>query len=210
MGGHDPYSSSKGAAEIAIGAYRRSFFKRGARVASVRAGNVLGGGDWAADRLIPDIVRAMLAGKQPVIRFPNSVRPWQHVMDALSGYMLLAQRLLAGGEDFADGWNFGPSEEEARSVAWIVEKMLALYGAGGWRLSADPQPHEATLLKLDCSKSRAALGWRPRLDLQTALAKVVEWHSQVAAGADARAVTMAQLDQFSAAAGATSGHVEWA
>ncbi|HEY1142780.1 MAG TPA: CDP-glucose 4,6-dehydratase [Sphingomicrobium sp.] len=210
MGGHDPYSSSKGAAEIVISAYRRSFFERGAGLASVRAGNVIGGGDWAADRLIPDIIRAMLAGERPLIRSPNSIRPWQHVMEALSGYMLIAERLLEGREEFASGWNFGPADEDARPVAWIVEKMLELYGAEGWDQPSGAQPHEATLLKLDCSKARASLGWRPRLNLEAALAKVVEWHSAVANGADAREVTINQLDQYSALAGASVGQVEWA
>lgn len=210
MGGHDPYSSSKGAAEIVISAYRRSFFERGAGLASVRAGNVIGGGDWAADRLIPDIIRAMLAGERPLIRSPNSIRPWQHVMEALSGYMLIAERLLEGREEFASGWNFGPADEDARPVAWIVEKMLELYGAEGWDQPSGAQPHEATLLKLDCSKARASLGWRPRLNLEAALTKVVEWHSAVANGADAREVTINQLDQYSALAGASVGQVEWA
>ena len=197
MGGHDPYSSSKGAAELVISAYRRSFFETGARIASVRAGNVIGGGDWATDRLIPDIVRAMLAGERPLIRNPNSVRPWQHVMEALGGYLLIAERLLEGRDDFASSWNFGPPEEDAKPVAWIVDRMLDMWGAGGWDRPNGIQPHEATLLKLDCSKARAALGWRPRFSLEKALEKVVEWHKGVAAGEDARELSFRQLAEYS-------------
>lgn len=197
MGGRDPYSSSKGAAELVISAYRRSYFNAGARVASVRAGNVIGGGDWALDRLVPDVIRAMLAGERPMIRNPNSVRPWQHVMEAVGGYLLIGEKLLEGRAEFASGWNFGPSEEDAKPVGWIVERMLELWGAEGWDRPETPQPHEATLLKLDCSKARGELGWRPRFDLDQALEKVVEWHKGVAAGEDARALSLRQLQEYS-------------
>ena len=196
MGGHDPYSSSKGAAELVISAYRRSFFETGARLASVRAGNVIGGGDWALDRLIPDIVRAMLAGERPLIRNPGSIRPWQHVLEALGGYLLIAERLLDGQDAFASAWNFGPSEEDARPVGWIVERMLELWGASGWDRPEGAQPHEATLLKLDCSKARSALGWRPRFSLDQALEMIVTWHHGVAAGEDARALSLGQLRAY--------------
>jgi CDP-glucose 4,6-dehydratase len=197
MGGHDPYSSSKGAAELVVSAYRRSFFETGTRIASVRAGNVIGGGDWAADRLVPDIVRAFLAGEAPLIRNPNSVRPWQHVLDALSGYMLVAQRLLEGCDAFACGWNFGPSDEDTQPVQWIADRMVAAWGSDiGWKRPDGPQPHEAVLLKLDCSKARGELGWRPRLRLGDALQKVVDWHRQVADGVDAREVSRAQLNEY--------------
>ena len=197
MGGHDPYSSSKGAAELIISAYRRSYFQAGARLASVRAGNVIGGGDWALDRLIPDMVRAMLAGKRPLIRNPNSIRPWQHVMEAVGGYLLIAEQLLDGKDEFAGAWNFGPSEEDARPVAWIVERMLELWGAQGWDRPDAAQPHEATLLKLDCSKARTALGWRPRFNLEQALGNVVAWHKGVAAGENARELSLRQLREYS-------------
>jgi CDP-glucose 4,6-dehydratase len=196
MGGHDPYSSSKGAAELVISAYRRSFFEKGARMASVRAGNVIGGGDWATDRLVPDIVRAMMAGERPLIRNPNSVRPWQHVMEALGGYLQIAEHLLEGRDEFATAWNFGPSEEDAKPVGWIVDRMLEMWGAGGWDRPAGDHPHEATMLKLDCSKARAALGWRPRFRLEEALEKVVEWHKSVAEGDDAREVSIRQLREY--------------
>jgi CDP-glucose 4,6-dehydratase len=197
MGGHDPYSSSKGAAELVISAYRRSFFDKGARIASVRAGNVIGGGDWALDRLVPDIIRALLAGRPPQIRNPASVRPWQHVLEALSGYILIAQRLLEGRDECATGWNFGPSDEDNRPVAWIVEQMLSAWPEKiSWEQPRGVQPHEAVLLRLDSSKARTELGWRPRLRLEQALAKVIEWHSAVAAGEDAREVSLRQVEDY--------------
>lgn len=197
MGGHDPYSCSKGAAELVVAAYRRSFFSAGTGVASVRAGNVIGGGDWANDRLVPDIIRALEAGLRPLIRSPHSVRPWQHVLDALSGYILIAERLLAGDKTAATGWNFGPSDDDTRPVGWIVEQMLAQWGgASGWDQPQNLQPHEAQLLRLDCSKARSELGWRPKLVLREALAKVISWHRDVAAGADALEVTFGQLREY--------------
>jgi CDP-glucose 4,6-dehydratase len=197
MGGHDPYSASKGAAEIVAAAYRRSFFHQGdARLASVRAGNVIGGGDWAADRLIPDIVRAMIAGEKPLIRSPDSIRPWQHVLEALGGYLMLAERLCEGHDWAAAGWNFGPAEADTRPVRWIVQHMTAAWGAPGWEQPDGPQPHEAKLLRLDCTKARSELGWRPAFGLDTALTRIVEWHRQVAAGGDARAISLAQLDDY--------------
>jgi len=197
MGGYDPYSSSKGAAELVVAAYRRSYFKEGARIASVRAGNVIGGGDWALDRLVPDIIRALLAGEAPEIRNPNSVRPWQHVLDALSGYLLVAERLVDGGGEAACGWNFGPADDDTQPVGWIVEQMLKQWGGSRqWIRPEGAQPHEAVLLKLDSSKARTELGWQPRLRLKEALANVVEWHSQVAHGADARSVSLRQLAKY--------------
>lgn len=196
MGGRDPYSASKGAAELVISAYRNSYFDGQAKVASVRAGNVIGGGDWGADRLIPDIVRALGAGQQPLIRSPDSVRPWQHVLEALCGYLVIAQRLAQGADEAATGWNFGPSDDDARPVGWIVDRMIAEWGEGNWACADGPRPHEARILKLDCSKARAELGWRPVLGLETALDWIVEWHKAVANGDDARAVTLAQLDQY--------------
>jgi CDP-glucose 4,6-dehydratase len=208
MGGHDPYSSSKGAAELVISAYRRSFFGSGAHIASVRAGNVIGGGDWASDRLIPDIIRALLSGKRPLIRSPSSVRPWQHVLEALSGYLLIAERLLDGREEFASAWNFGPSEEDARPVEWIVERMLQMWGAEGWDQPDAPQPHEATLLRLDSSKARAALGWRPRFSLDVTIDKIIEWHKGVAAGDDARDLSLRQIREYDGLAAVNAGEIQ--
>lgn len=200
MGGHDPYSSSKGCAELVAAAYRSSFFAQGAGVATVRAGNVIGGGDWATDRLVPDLIRAFEAGAAPLIRSPDAVRPWQHVLEALSGYLQIAERLLAGERRFADAWNFGPSDEDTRPVAWIVERMRAAWGDGRPQtLDPAPRVHEAGLLRLDCSKARAALGWRPALDLEAALDWIVAWHKAVGRGEDARAITLAQIAAYSAA-----------
>ena len=197
MGGHDPYSSSKGAAEIVIAGYRRSYFQNsGPAVASVRAGNVIGGGDWALDRLLPDIVRAMLAGERPLIRAPGSIRPWQHVLEALSGYLLIAERLLGGDRSTATAYNFGPSDDDAQPVSWVVERMLAQWGAEGWDHPHGEQPHEAVLLRLDCSKARSELGWRPALRLEEALARVTEWHRHVASGGNAREISMEQLKGY--------------
>jgi CDP-glucose 4,6-dehydratase len=197
MGGYDPYSSSKGAAELIVSAYRRSYFQSGAGIASVRAGNVIGGGDWALDRLVPDIVRALEAGRAPVIRSPDSVRPWQHVLEALGGYLIIAERLFAGDAAVATGWNFGPGEDDTQPVRWIVEKMLAEWGAdSGWEQPGGEQPHEARMLKLDCSKARLELGWRPAMTLGQTLAKVVEWHKAVGGGMDARQITLQQIDTY--------------
>ena len=206
MGGHDPYSSSKGAAELVIAAYRRSFFA-GRMVASVRAGNVIGGGDYAADRLVPDIVRAVAAGERPLVRAPGSVRPWQHVLEALGGYLILAERLLAGEDDVATAWNFGPAEDDARPVGWVVERLLAAFGAEGWDRPDGAQPHEAAQLRLDCSLARARLGWRPVFDLAEALDLVAEWHTVVRAGEAAGDVSLRQIAAYEARLRATMTQV---
>jgi CDP-glucose 4,6-dehydratase len=195
MGGHDPYSASKGAAELVIAAYRRSFFENGPLLASVRAGNVIGGGDWATDRLIPDIVRALIAGEPPVIRAPASIRPWQHVLEALGGYLMIARRLADGHSATASGWNFGPADDDTRPVHWIADRMCAAWGGPAWRTPAGNAPavHEAKILKLDCAKARSELGWRPAMRLEQALDSIVEWHRSVADGADPLAVSKKQL-----------------
>ncbi|MES2492725.1 MAG: CDP-glucose 4,6-dehydratase [Pseudomonadota bacterium] len=210
MGGHDPYSASKGAAELVAAAWRRSFFDEPgtALLATARAGNVIGGGDWAQDRLVPDIIRALIAGTEVDIRSPGSVRPWQHVLDALGGYVILAGRLLAnfetGERRLAEGWNFGPADSDAQPVGWIVERMLAAWGndRGGWRLDHGSRVHEARLLRLDCSKARDELAWRPVWPLETSLEKIVAWHQAVEKGEDARAVSHEQLTNFRATYGA--------
>lgn len=196
MGGHDPYSASKGAAELVIASYRRSFFKHGALLASVRAGNVIGGGDWAVDRLIPDIVRAILANEEVEIRSPDAVRPWQHVLEALGGYMMIAARLMQGDQAIADGWNFGPADDDTRSVGWIADKMTAGWGKGSWKAWDGPRPHEANLLRLDCSKVRRELGWRATWRLHAALERIVEWHRLVDEGQDPRTISLNQLTQY--------------
>ncbi len=202
LGGHDPYSSSKACAELVTAAYRASYFgSDGPLVASVRAGNVIGGGDWAADRLVPDLVRAFEAGVAPLIRAPDAVRPWQHVLEALGGYVMIAERLLAGERRFAEAWNFGPGDEDARPVRWIVDRMRQAW-AGGHAAVVDsgPRPHEAGLLRLDSSRARTALGWRPALMLGETIDWIVSWHQQVGAGGDARAVTLEQIGHYAARA----------
>lgn len=202
MGGHDPYSASKGAAELVIAAYRRSFFSAPGTplVASVRAGNVIGGGDWAQDRLIPDIVRALLAGQRPLIRNPAAIRPWQHVLDALGGYLLIAQALAVGDTRAADAWNFGPADDDTQPVRWIANRMMETWGAEGCEFpDVTSGPHEAATLKLDCAKARDFLGWRPTWRLDVALRQIVAWHTAVAAGEDARAVCDAQLADYRSA-----------
>ena len=196
MGGYDPYSSSKGAAELVVSAYRRSYFNSGPYLASVRAGNVIGGGDWAESRLIPDIVRAMIAGEKPLIRYPNAVRPWQHVLEALGGYIMIAEHLFAGDEAVACGWNFGPRDEDAKPVDWIANRLTASWGAPGWQGEDGPKPHEARYLKLDCTKARSELGWNPVLSLDAALTLIVEWHKFVESGGDPLEICSKQLNLY--------------
>ena len=196
MGGHDPYSASKGAAELVIAAYRRSFFDNGPLLASVRAGNVIGGGDWAADRLIPDIIRALIDGQTPFIRSPASIRPWQHVLEALSGYLMIAQHLASGDAWAATGWNFGPADDDTRPVQWIADRMCAAWGGANWITEPQKQPHEAKILKLDCSKARTELGWHPALRLQEALEYIIAWHQFVADGGEAAKVSYEQIDAY--------------
>jgi len=194
MGGFDPYSSSKGCAELVTAAYRRSFLESaGVALATARAGNVIGGGDWAADRLIPDFLRAMDAGETLNIRSPQSTRPWQHVLEPLSGYLMLAERLYTDGEVFAEAWNFGPADEDARSVQWIVERLAEMRKDVNWQCNEAPQPHEAHYLKLDSSKAHNQLGWQPCWRLQAALHKTLEWHEAWRKAEDMRSVTMAQI-----------------
>jgi CDP-glucose 4,6-dehydratase len=199
MGGYDPYSSSKGCSELVISAYRNSYFSsgEGPAVASVRAGNVIGGGDWAEDRLIPDIVRAMMKNEGVIIRAPKSIRPWQHVLEPLSGYMLLAERLWDEKNSYADAWNFGPNDEDAKPVEWIVERLTQSWGEGAhWELDKDVNPHEAQYLKLDISKVKSLLGYEPRLDLGTTLEWVTQWYKAYHNGDDMRQMTQQQIVQF--------------
>ncbi len=201
MGGYDPYSSSKGCAELVTAAYRRSFLAgedgRSIGLASVRAGNVIGGGDWAEDRLIPDIIRAFTAARPVYIRNPQAIRPWQHVLEPLAAYLLLAQRMWTAGQRFSAGWNFGPDDDDARAVSWVVQSMVDLWGdAASWRQDASGQPHEAAVLKLDCTKAKTQLGWKPRLDLAHALRWTVAWYAAQRAGADMRAYSLEQIADY--------------
>lgn len=198
MGGYDPYSSSKGCAELVSSAYRRSFLKdAGIAMATVRAGNVIGGGDWALDRLVPDILKALAADEPVLIRNPHATRPWQHVLEPLSGYLVIAQRLVEHGQRDAEAWNFGPRDEDARPVQWIVERLCAQWGGGArWALQPGDHPHEAGYLKLDISKARQRLGWTPRWTLETALDRIVDWHRAWLAGHDMRAVCLQQINDY--------------
>jgi CDP-glucose 4,6-dehydratase len=200
MGGYDPYSNSKGCAELVTAAYRSSFFnantyaQHGVALATVRAGNVIGGGDWAQDRLLPDVLAAFELGLPARIRNPHAIRPWQHVLEPLRGYLGLAERLYESGPDCAEAWNFGPNDEDAKPVAWIVEQMAALWGNGAqWTVDNGTHPHEAHFLKLDISKARCRLLWHPQLRLQEALGLIVKWAQQHRNGADMRAFTLAQI-----------------
>ncbi|MES2355312.1 MAG: CDP-glucose 4,6-dehydratase [Pseudomonadota bacterium] len=205
MGGYDPYSSSKGCAELITAAYRNSYFNPSSyethrvALASARAGNVIGGGDWASDRLVPDVIRAIEEGCEVVIRNPRAIRPWQHVLEPLSGYLSLAQRLVEFGPDYAEAWNFGPQEKDAVPVSWLVE-ALAKKWASGTRVRFDEKRvalHEAHNLKLDCSKAMLRLGWSPRWPLSKALDHVVAWHKSLHAGRDMQAVTIGQINSYS-------------
>lgn len=200
MGGHDPYSASKGCAELITASMRRSFYVDSkTKIASARVGNVIGGGDWAADRLVPDLVRAFSNHQEVVIRYPNATRPWQHVLDPLCGYLCLAQHLCTDrGDQLSEGWNFGPSPESETSVRHIVEKAVQIWGDGAsWRLDQAVNPHEAGYLTLDCAKARHGLGWGPTLPLDQALSWTFEWYRDILKNAvSAEAKTLAQIDQF--------------
>jgi CDP-glucose 4,6-dehydratase len=202
LGGADPYSASKACAELVCESYRRSFLAAGGiRLATARAGNVIGGGDWAADRLVPDFLRAVTAGEPLAIRAPRSVRPWQHVLEPLAGYLLLAERLLES-DRFAEAWNFGPAEDDARPVGDVVDELCRLVPGARWHRDGADHPHEAGMLRLDSTKARQRLGWRPRWGLEEALARTIDWHRAWQGGADMAAVSLAQIEAFETAAAA--------
>ncbi len=203
MGGYDPYSSSKGCAELVTSAYRRSYFNASSHddqavgLASARAGNVIGGGDWALDRLVPDIMRAIDGGRAVKIRNPHAVRPWQHVLEPLNGYLTLAEQLCNDRAAASEGWNFGPKPTDVQPVQWVVEKLIDFWGEGArWLLDENQGEHEANYLSLDCAKARARLGWQPVWDLAKALEMIVVWHKAYRHGKDIRAVTFEQITKF--------------
>jgi len=197
LGGYDPYSSSKACVEILASAWRRSYFEKDqVAVATARSGNVIGGGDWAVDRLVPDFLRALDKGEILRIRSPEAVRPWQHVLEPLSGYLRLAECLFTGGSACAEGWNFGPAGEDARSVRWIVERLVAASPGAEWECEKNQQPHEAGYLKLDISKACSRLGWCPRWRLETALEKTLEWHDAWRKGMDMKAFSLGQIEEY--------------
>jgi CDP-glucose 4,6-dehydratase len=203
MGGRDPYSNSKGCAELVTTAYRESFFppdafdRHGVALGSARAGNAIGGGDWTANQLIPDLIRAFLAGKPCLIRSPSAIRPWQFVLEPLNGYLTLAEHLAQDAPRFAGGWNFGPAEADARPVSWIADTLVRSWGNGAsWQRDAGEHPREANFLKLDASMARAQLNWQPRLPLPQALEWIVEWYRGLQGGADPRRLTRTQIDRY--------------
>ena len=200
MGGFDPYSSSKGCAELVTSAYRQSYFTnstQGNQIASARAGNVIGGGDWSEDRLIPDAIRAFEASQPLMIRNPLATRPWQHVLEPLSGYLILAQALYGRGSVFASAWNFGPNDDDNRSVQEVAELMISQWDkTARWEKEGSEQPHEAHLLKLDCSKARSQLGWIPKWNLEFATQKIVQWQKAYQAKENMQVVSLAQINQY--------------
>lgn len=204
MGGYDPYSNSKGCAELISASYRSSFFNKdryaqhGVALATARAGNVIGGGDWSADRLVPDLLRAFEDRRGASIRNPGAIRPWQHVLEPLKGYMMLAEKLHTEGPAWAEAWNFGPHDADARPVSWIADQLADLWGGSAqWhRETGIEQPHEANWLKLDCSKARQTLGWVPRWDLRRSLAAIVDWQRAWTDGRDMTEYTIEQIEQY--------------
>jgi CDP-glucose 4,6-dehydratase len=203
MGGYDPYSNSKGCSELVTSSFRSSFFnpndyqKHGVALASARAGNVIGGGDWSDDRLIPDFIRAVTKGDKLKIRSPFAIRPWQYVLEPLNGYLMLAERLYTDGSKFAEAWNFGPDDRDVKTVEWIACRFCELWGEGAsYNIDKDPQPHEASYLKLDCSKAKAELGWSPKLDLEKTMESIVEWYRAWENKNDMREISFQQIKSY--------------
>ena len=195
LGGHDPYSASKGCAELIGSSYRRSF---SLPLASARAGNVIGGGDWAEDRLLPDMMRSFANSEVATIRNPLSTRPWQHVLEPLHGYLILAERLYDDSSNYAEAWNFGPDDIDAKPVEWLADRVCDLWGdSASWsNASDDNQPHEAGFLRLNCDKAKSRLGWRPRMKLEQALSWTVDWYQGAQRGDDVRALTELQITNY--------------
>lgn len=197
LGGHDPYSASKGCAEIVAASYARSFLaEAGIPVATARAGNVIGGGDWSEDRLVPDLVRALELGRPLEVRSPNATRPWQHVLEPLSGYLLLAERLCAGRGACVEAWNFGPDPEDVRPVSWVLDELCRLLPGASWRPGPAPTLHEAARLALDSSKARSGLGWSPRWALGEALQRTADWYAQARSGTEMAGFSLSQIAEF--------------
>lgn len=203
MGGHDPYSNSKACSELITSSYRNSFFNpqtyesHGVSLASARAGNVIGGGDWAKDRLIPDCIRSLLKGEKIHIRNPMAIRPWQHVLEPLGGYLLLAQKLMLNGRHYAEGWNFGPNEEDEKPVQWIVQNICEKWGSvAEYSIEQESQWHEAHYLKLDCAKAKSKLGWKPKWNLEDALNKIIQWTLAYKDGQDMKKMCLKQIKEY--------------
>lgn len=204
LGGFDPYSSSKACAELVTAAYRRSFSPRGQLpgLGSARAGNVVGGGDWTEDQLLPDVIRAILKGDKVLIRSPHAIRPWQHVLEPLYGYLLLAQSLFNDPAKYSDSWNFGPEESDAVTVSDLLDRFSEVWGAGPlWRLDSHVHPHEAGLLKIDCTKAKTVLGWHPQWNLDRALELTARWYRAFQSADDLRAITLEQISSYQTSLG---------
>ncbi len=199
MGGHDPYSSSKGCAELVSSAYYRSFFQsNGVAVATARAGNVIGGGDWAKDRIVPDAIRAFLDNEPLVIRNPGAVRPWQHVLEPLAGYLMLCQQLVQNADDFSGAWNFGPGDDSSQPVSFLADILVSYWGnSAQWQLDQDVHPHEAVTLKLDCSKAKSMLGWNPVWTLKKSLVETVNWYKAWQQQMAMDTFSLGQIDVYS-------------
>jgi len=207
LGGFEPYSNSKACSELVTSSYRSSFFNpknystHGVAVASARSGNVIGGGDWGKDRLIPDCVRSILKGERIIIRNPQAIRPWQHVLEPLYGYLILAQRLYEKGTPYAEAWNFGPDDQDAKTVEWVVKEMCAKWGENvSYEIDKGEHPHEAHYLKLDCSKAKSELHWYPKWNLEQAIDKIIEWIRAYRDGSDIRKVCQRQIEEYERAA----------
>ncbi len=197
MGGYDPYSSSKGCVELVTSAYRRSFLQdQGVGLASVRAGNVIGGGDWADDRLIPDILRSFEKNESVVIRNPNATRPWQHVLEPLSGYLVLAQKLYNDQDKYAEGWNFGPHKSDVKPVDWILDEMISKWPNASWELDQNSNPHEAGFLQLDISKAESKLGWKPVWGLSHTLKKIIDWQKAWLNQENMQIVCLSEIQEY--------------
>jgi CDP-glucose 4,6-dehydratase len=205
LGGFDPYSNSKACSELVTSAYRNSFFNTAhyaqhhVALASARAGNVIGGGDWAKSRLIPDILQALADRKSVAIRYPHSIRPWQHVLEPLNGYLALAERLFESGPQFSEAWNFGPNDEDAQPVSWIADKLCRMWGEGAqWHVENGEHPHEAGLLKLNTAKARSRLNWRPILNLDETLHLIIEWYQRYQQKESVQQICIDQISQYQA------------
>ncbi len=203
LGGFDPYSNSKGCSELVTSSFRNSFFhpdlyhKHGVAIATARAGNVIGGGDWASDRLIPDFLKAIAKGEKVLLRNPLAIRPWQHVLEPLTGYLYLLQKLLTDGAGYGEAWNFGPQDSDAKNVEWIIASICELWGEdASYGLDKNAHPHEAGFLKLDCSKANRRLNWFPRWDIRTSLKNIVDWHKAYMQKDDMKLISNRQIDDY--------------
>ena len=197
LGGHDPYSGSKACSELITATYRKSFLSKiDIYLASARAGNVIGGGDWSNDRLLPDFFRSLEAGKPMYVRSPNAIRPWQHVLEPISGYMKLGEKLVINGKDYANAWNFGPNDEDAKTVGWVIDHLCAKIPGTHWIADEEKHPHESTLLKLDSTKAKKYLDWNPKWDAKLSIHKTIDWYNAWKKGKEMSIISLSQIDEY--------------